>query len=44
MVGFETGPMAEDRPHDPLPFNFLQLCVTASDKGEGNLYRKSASK
>lgn len=42
MVGFETGPMAEGRPNDPLPFNFLQLWVTAS--GEGNLHRKSASK
>lgn len=44
MVGFETGPMAEDRPHDPLLLNFLPLCVTASGTGEGNLYRKSASK
>lgn len=44
MVGFETGPMAEGRPNDPLPFNFLQLWVTAAGKGEGNLPRKSASK
>lgn len=44
MVGFETGPMTEGRPNDPLPFNFLQLWVTASGKGEGNLHRKSASK
>lgn len=44
MVGFETGPVAEGRPNDPLSFNFLQLWVTASGKGEGNLHRKSASK
>lgn len=44
MVGFETGPIAEGRPNDPLPFNFLHIWVTASSKGEGNLHKKSASK
>lgn len=44
MVGFETGPMAEGRPNDPLPFKFLHIWVTASSKGEGNLHKKSASK
>lgn len=40
MVRLETGPIAEGRPNDPLPFNFLQLWVTASGEGEGNLHRK----
>lgn len=44
MVGFETGPMAEGRCNDPLPFNFVCIWVTASSKGEGNLHGKSASK
>ena len=44
MVGFETGPMAEGRPNDPLPFNFLHIWVTASSKWEGNRHKKSASK
>lgn len=44
MVGFEIEPMAEGRPNDPLPFNFLLIWVTACSKGEGNLHKKSASK
>lgn len=41
MVGFETEPMAEGRPNDAHPFNFLQPWVTASSKG--NLHKMPAS-
>lgn len=44
MVGFETGPMAEGRPNDPIPLNFLHICVTAISKGERGRSAQELSK
>lgn len=44
MMGFEAGPMAEGRPNDPIPLNFLHIWVSACHEEERRRSAQGISK